>query len=184
MIQIKRSELKQLTQNRLKDDSIESQNKILVMISTSLAARTSYTVVGEDNSTPKVGDKVIITNNINGLNSSMEMYKGKIATITKFEYPDDEDLVRLDIDGGSWVWDFGKKNDQIELIKKEVNYENLIALHDRLLTQDPPHSSPMEHCSLCVSQEEYDSSFKGQEKGWFRNYKGFKSYRQIIEEAR
>ena len=48
MIQIKRSELKQLAQNRLKDDTIESQNKILVMISTSLAARTSYTVVGEE----------------------------------------------------------------------------------------------------------------------------------------
>ena len=45
MLQIKRSELKQLAQNKLGDDSIESQNKILVMISTSLAARTSYTVI-------------------------------------------------------------------------------------------------------------------------------------------
>lgn len=68
--------------------------------------------------------------------------------------------------------------------EKELNYENLIALHDRLLNQQPPHSSPMEHCSLCVSQEEYDISFKGQEKGWFRNYRGFKSYRQIIEESK
>mgnify|MGYP003587778572 CR=1 FL=1 len=25
---------------------------------------------------------------------------------------------------------------------------------------------------------------KGQEKGWFRNYKGFKSYRQVIEESK
>lgn len=115
MLQIKRSELKQLAQNKLGNDSIESQNKILVMISTSLAARTSYTLVGEE---------------------------------------------------------------------KEVDYQKMIELHDRLLAQDPSHSSPMEHCSVCVSQEEYNISFKGQEKGWFRNYKGFKSYRQIIEESR
>ncbi len=68
--------------------------------------------------------------------------------------------------------------------EKEINYENLIGLHDRLLTQDPSHSSPMEHCCQCVSQEEYDNSFKGKEKGWFRNYKGFKSYREIIEESK
>lgn len=48
MIQIKRSELKQLAQDKLGDDSLESQNKVLVMISTSLAARTSYTVVGDE----------------------------------------------------------------------------------------------------------------------------------------
>lgn len=113
MLQIKRSELKQLAQNKLGNDSVESQNKVLVMISTSLAARTSYTLVGEE---------------------------------------------------------------------KEVSYEKLIALHDRLLNQSPPHSSPLEHCCLCVDSEEYDNSFKGKEKGWFRNYKGFKSYRQIIEE--
>ena len=46
MLQIKRSELKQLAQNKLGNDSIESQNKILVMISTAMAARTSYTIVG------------------------------------------------------------------------------------------------------------------------------------------
>ena len=46
MLQIKRSELKQLAQNKLGNDSIESQNKILVMISTAMAAHTSYTIVG------------------------------------------------------------------------------------------------------------------------------------------
>lgn len=70
MIQIKRSELKQLAQNKLGNDSLESQNKILVMISTSLAARTSYTVVGDE---------------------------------------------------------------------KEINYQKMIELHDRLVSQDPPH---------------------------------------------
>ena len=48
MLQIKRSELKQLAQNKLGDNSLESQNKILVMISTSLSARTSYTIVGDE----------------------------------------------------------------------------------------------------------------------------------------
>ena len=115
MIQIKRSELKQLAQNNLGNDSMESQNKILVMISTSLGARTSYTVVGEE---------------------------------------------------------------------KGLDYEALIGLHDRLLAQDPPHSSPMEHCCICVADEDYNKSFKGEEKGWFRNYKGFKSYRQIVEESK
>lgn len=113
MLQIKRSELKQLAQNKLGDDSIESQNKVLVMISTSLAARTSYTVVGDE---------------------------------------------------------------------KEFTYEQQIALHDRMANAVPFHASPFEHCCLCVDQEEYNNSFKGQEKGWFRNYKGFKSYRQLIEE--
>jgi thymidylate synthase ThyX len=61
--------------------------------------------------------------------------------------------------------------------------EKWIELHDKLIGYDPPHSSPMEHCCLCVTEEEYNSSFKGQEKGWFRNYKSFKSYRQIIEES-
>ena len=60
----------------------------------------------------------------------------------------------------------------------------MIELHDRLIAQDPPHSSPMEHCCLVVTEEEYNNSFKGREKGWFRNYKGFKSYREIIESSK
>ena len=62
------------------------------------------------------------------------------------------------------------------------SYEKWIELHDKLIAYDPPHSSPMEHCCICVTDEDYNKSFKGEEKGWFRNYKGFKSYRQIIEE--
>ena len=65
--------------------------------------------------------------------------------------------------------------------EKEIDYAKMIELHDRLIAQDPPHSSPMEHCCLVVTEEEYNNSFKGREKGWFRNYKGFKSYREIIE---
>ena len=133
MLKIKRSELKQLAQNRLKDDSIESQNKILVMISTSLAARTSYTVVGEE---------------------------------------------------------------------KALDYEALISLHDRLIAQDPPHSSPLEHCARAMSDEEHGSYIKGKidlididepeynggiyepqfsEKGWCNNFKGFIPYRYLVD---
>lgn len=65
--------------------------------------------------------------------------------------------------------------------EKGIDYQKMIELHDRLIGQNPPHSSPMEHCCLCVSEEEYNNSFKGVEKGWFRNYRGFKSYREIIE---
>ena len=68
--------------------------------------------------------------------------------------------------------------------EKEIDYKKMIELHDRLIAQDPPHSSPMEHCCVCVAEEDYNKSFKGEEKGWFRNYKGFKSYRQIIEESK
>lgn len=115
MLKIKRSQLKELAKNRFGEDSIEFQNQILIMISVASAARTSYTVVGDE---------------------------------------------------------------------KEIDYSKMIELHDRLIAQDPPHSSPMEHCCVCVAEEDYNKSFKGEEKGWFRNYKGFKSYRQIIEESK
>ena len=62
--------------------------------------------------------------------------------------------------------------------------EKWIEIHDKLMSYNPPHSSPMEHCCVCVTDEDYNKSFKGEEKGWFRNYKGFKSYRQIIEESK
>ena len=135
MLQIKRSELKKLAQNKLGDDSIESQNKVLVMISTSLAARTSYTVVGDE---------------------------------------------------------------------KEVDFNKMIELHDRLINQDPPHSSPMEHCARAMSDEEYFKSYRGntlplgylnkedaliegyldkkdKNVGWCGPYKGFMSYRYFID---
>lgn len=133
MLQIKRSELKQLAQDKLGNGSIESQNKILVMISTSLAARTSYTVVGDET---------------------------------------------------------------------KVDYKKMLELHDRLIAQNPPHSSPFEHCARVMNDEEYQSFRKGKhevdlinnsensywhieadsgEPGWCKNLKGFLSYRSILE---
>lgn len=85
--------------------------------------------------------------------------------------------------------------------EKEVNYQKMIELHDRLVTQNPPHSSPMEHCARAMSDEEYYSNVKGEIPyviqmtntsmlhngnnhkafGWCRNFRGFISYRHIIE---
>ena len=138
MLQIKRNELKKLAKNKFGNDTIENQNKILTMLSTSLAARTSYTIVGEE---------------------------------------------------------------------KEIDYQKMIKLHDRLLAQDPPHSSPLEHCAIAMSDEDYYSFIKGKvntgyidesehqiflsktshnlgdypELGWCNNLKGFMPYRYFID---
>lgn len=84
--------------------------------------------------------------------------------------------------------------------EKEVEWTKHFELHDRLVNQKPPHSSPMEHCAQVPTNEEYGSYIKGKcsfidipdmdtflsldtnSMGWFRNFKGFKPYRQIIEE--
>lgn len=139
MLKIKRSQLKELAKNKFGIDNIENQNQILIMISVSLAARTSYTVVGDE---------------------------------------------------------------------KEIDYERMIGLHDRLISQNPPHSSPMEHCARAMSDEEYFSYHNGlvegefdshteiesffrileepkfmrdKRNGWCRNFKGFIQYRHLVE---
>ena len=86
--------------------------------------------------------------------------------------------------------------------EKGLDYESLIGLHDRLLAQDPPHSSPLEHCARAMSNEEYNSYLKGvielididepeynggiyepkfSEKGWCNNFKGFIPYRYLVD---
>lgn len=80
--------------------------------------------------------------------------------------------------------------------EKELNYENLIALHDRLLAWDPPHSSPLEHCARTMTQTEYvenvrglrneDKGYDWMEKGalgWCNNFKGFIPYRYMVDNA-
>ena len=90
-----------------------------------------------------------------------------------------EDLVKAGFESGRM-----KTGTPPRVDGRSLDYSKMIDLHDRLIAQNPPHSSPMEHCCLCVTEDEYNNSFKGQEKGWFRNYKGFKSYRQVIEESK
>lgn len=73
--------------------------------------------------------------------------------------------------------------------EKEINYQKMIELHDKLINQVPVHSSPLEHVARAMSNEEYYEYFKGQCKdhttyngnGWCRNFKGFVQYRHIIE---
>ena len=130
MLKIKRSQLKELAKNRFGTDNIENQNQILIMISVSLAARTSYTVIEDE---------------------------------------------------------------------KEIDYERMIELHDKLI--ELKHLSPLEHCARAMSTDEYFEFAKGKllvkdgygdgdsleqdldnsTEGWCRNFKGFISYRHIIE---
>ncbi len=73
------------------------------------------------------------------------------------------------------------------------SYEKWIDLHDKLITYDPPHSSPMEHCARAMSEIEYTGSKKtgystikggqddGKGYGWCNNLKGFIPYRYFID---
>jgi len=84
--------------------------------------------------------------------------------------------------------------------EKEVKWGDLYTLDDKLLIQQPPHSSPMEHCSRAMDDKEYVSTSKGKrpdvvvqgtieeikdviELGWCRNYRGFIQRRHLIEET-
>ena len=69
----------------------------------------------------------------------------------------------------------------------EIDYEKDIELHDRLLADG--HASPFEHVSRCLTEKEYNTlgkmildPVKGYifEKGWVDNFKGFVSYRRIL----
>lgn len=76
--------------------------------------------------------------------------------------------------------------------EKEINYQKMIELHDRLIIQKPLHASPMEHCARAMDDSEYmcytktyynpeKDSDHDIENGWCRNYKGFIQYRHILE---
>ena len=86
--------------------------------------------------------------------------------------------------------------------EKEIDYLKMVDLHDRLLAQDPPHSSTLEHCARAMSNEEHATYLKGvielididepeynggiyepkfSEKGWCNNFKGFIPYRYLVD---
>ena len=80
--------------------------------------------------------------------------------------------------------------------EKAVDYEALIGLHDRLLAQTPPHSSPLEHCARVMDESEYESFQKGYlnskgeglypyegTSGWCNNFKGFIPYRYMVDNS-
>ncbi|HHX70181.1 MAG TPA: FAD-dependent thymidylate synthase [Gallicola sp.] len=120
-MKIKRSELIQLANKYIGNDSLEAQNQIMLKIAVARAARISYTTLGDN---PK------------------------------------------------------------------IDYEADIKLHDRLLKSK--HLSCFEHCARAMSEEEYESFYKGEEankehvgldenKGWCNNYRGFIQYRYLAE---
>ena len=70
---------------------------------------------------------------------------------------------------------------------KVPSIETLIGIHDKMVNARPKHSSPMEHCSQVMTEEEYYLFSKGMdgqkdhEHGWCYNYRGFKNYRYILD---
>lgn len=78
--------------------------------------------------------------------------------------------------------------------EKEIDYKKMIELHDRLLNQEPPHSSPFEHVARCMSNIEREEFVKGKQcrsagatwadlsiQGWCYNLKGFIPYRYLVD---
>ena len=75
--------------------------------------------------------------------------------------------------------------------EKNIDYQKQLELHDRLISQNPPHSSPLEHCNRAMTDEEYESFIKGNvdigfdipkdTQGWCNNIKGFIPYRYMID---
>jgi hypothetical protein len=72
----------------------------------------------------------------------------------------------------------------------KIDYEADIKLHNRLL--ESKHLSCFEHCARAMSEEEYESFYKGEgankehtrldeNKGWCNNYRGFIQYRYLVE---
>lgn len=69
------------------------------------------------------------------------------------------------------------------------DYDADIRLHDDLLVSEPLHASPAEHCAQTMSKEErklYKKVYEGEEgkikeRGWCRNYRGFKQYRVMLK---
>lgn len=68
--------------------------------------------------------------------------------------------------------------------EKEVSYETLLGIYDRIISANPVHASPTEHCSQCMTEDEYKSNTitEGDKTiyGVSRNFRGFKQYRQIL----
>jgi hypothetical protein len=75
--------------------------------------------------------------------------------------------------------------------EKTLDYEAMLGLHDRLLAQDPPHSSPLEHCARAMTEIEYTAACStgfsrktpdGKSMyGWCNNFKGFIPYRYMVD---
>ena len=158
-----------------------------VKVSTAMAARTSYTVVGDENYT------VVESEGFGVMESPIKevfrrSFQSKLEAETFLDsYRKDKNL--------SWAnWETPFTYIIIE-DEREIDYEKMIKLHDRLIAQNPPHSSPMEHCARAMTHDEYYSFQKGfinmdelevvvedsPANGWCNNFKGFIQYRYLLE---
>lgn len=69
--------------------------------------------------------------------------------------------------------------------EKEMTYEKLVGIHDKLIVQRPLHASPMEHPMQAMTHREYLTSFMTKnneviENGVCHNMRGFKTYRSML----
>lgn len=61
----------------------------------------------------------------------------------------------------------------------EIDYEKDIALHDMLLKSR--HASPFEHCAVVPTEQEKDENSTDKiDREWFDNFRGWRSYRNIL----
>ena len=114
-------------------------------------------------------------------------FRGKINELYPEVDNDSEDIVKISVSMAA------RASYTVVGDEKEISKEKHIDLHDRLISQDPPHSSPMEHCARAMSEIEYTGSKKtgystikkgqddGKGYGWCYNLKGFIPYRYFID---
>lgn len=78
----------------------------------------------------------------------------------------------------------------------KIDYKADIKLHDKLVYNVPPHSSPSEHIAKAMSRQDYNHWVRGEcvnnpiseeliapvlAEGWCKNFKGFIQYRELLE---
>lgn len=73
--------------------------------------------------------------------------------------------------------------------QSDMSISRMLEIYDDLIKAKPLHASPMEHCAMCMSNDEYYSNIRGfafvvadtENVGWCRNFKGFRQLRDFIE---
>lgn len=78
------------------------------------------------------------------------------------------------------------------LMSEDKDWSTYKRVHDKMLVMEPFHASPFEHSAQCLGSDEYFTygHLKGFDKegkqlieyGWVANFRGFKSYRYIVEQ--
>ncbi len=81
--------------------------------------------------------------------------------------------------------------------EKEISYSKLIEIHDRMISANPIHASPFEHCARAMNPDEFHENVNGHRSkdgsdddapyrmdlggnGWCKNFRGFLQYRALI----